>query len=73
MINSFINVAFSKCDSSVVEETDSVSVVFFLKFVVSILKLQSEVEVTQSDEEDRDLKYPVVRLLLTSVEEETAH
>ena len=61
-------------DSSVVDETDSVSVVFFPKFVVSILNLQSEVEVTQSDEEDRDLKYPVVvRLLLTSVEEETAH
>ena len=62
IINSFIKVAFSKFDSSVVDETDSAAVVFFLKFVVSILNLQSEVEVTtqsQSVGEDRDLKYPV--------------
>ena len=74
-MKSFINVAFSKLDSSVVDETDSGAVVvFFLKFVVSILNLQSEVEVTtqsQSDGEDRDLKYPAV--WLTSLEDETWH
>ena len=74
-MKSFINVAFSKLDSSVVDETDSgAAVVFSLKFVVSILNLQSEVEVTtqsQSDGEDRDLKYPAV--WLTSLEDETWH
>ena len=64
IINSSIKLAFSKCVSSVVDETDSAAVVFFLKFVVSILNLQSEVEVTTQSQsegeerEERDLKYP---------------
>ena len=64
IINSSIKVALSKCVSSVVDETDSAAVVFFLKSLVSILNLQSEVDVTTQsqsdgeDTEDRDLKYP---------------
>ena len=57
MINSVITgaVLFSKLFSSVVDEIDStgdVFVIFKLLLSVSILKLQSEVELTQSDEED---------------------
>ena len=64
IINSSIKVALSKCVSSVFDETDSAAVVFILKSLVSILNLQSEVDVTTQsqsdgeDTEDRDLKYP---------------